>query len=553
MSIGNNHSMFKWDQFAPGAAAEEFWDVIVVGAGMGGSTIGYALAKRGLRVLFVERGQPATAFAFPSRWQRLRHLLNRADDAKIIAAMGRWQQKITMVQSGRTVDLYPPLGSGPGGSSALYGAALERLRRVDFSPKIIQFNAEEALPNDWPIDYDEFTKYYTEAERLFNVCGSNDPLDDDDNATLRPPPPLSERDRHFYESFRSLGLSPYRLHVGIGYKPCCTECQGVPCQRDCKADGSSAALKPALSQHGAKIILNCIVEQIETVGRRSTAVVVRIDNQVRKLRSRTVVLAAGALSTPLILLKSTSDDWPKGVGNQNDLIGRGLMFHISDFFALWPTIKADAKGPLKTLSSRAFYIADGKKFGCFQSIGVPVSQHQVYSYLVDLAQRTTLGQIPLTKLLLRIIAILAERYFINAALFATILEDFPYRYNRLIADITKPSGFYLEYRKPDELAGRVSLMRELIRKTLAPHTPFLLSQVDNINLGHPCGTCRSGWDPNTSVLDPAGRVRGVDNLYVADASFFPSSGGTNPSLTIAANALRIADIIFARIRENATS
>jgi choline dehydrogenase-like flavoprotein len=75
----------------------------------------------------------------------------------------------------------------------------------------------------------------------------------------------------------------------------------------------------------------------------------------------------------------------------------------------------------------------------------------------------------------------------------------------------------------------------------------VLSGENNLNFGHTCGTCRFGEDPTTSVLNRDNRAHDVENLYVVDASFFPSSGGTNPSLTIAANALRAAEAMHRQL------
>jgi choline dehydrogenase-like flavoprotein len=88
---------------------------------------------------------------------------------------------------------------------------------------------------------------------------------------------------------------------------------------------------------------------------------------------------------------------------------------------------------------------------------------------------------------------------------------------------------------------RIKLFRGLISNVLKPYRIMLVKQAENNRLlAHACGTCRFGVNPSESVLDPTNRAHGLSNLYVVDSSFFPSSGGTNPSLTIAANALRVA-------------
>jgi choline dehydrogenase-like flavoprotein len=106
------------------------------------------------------------------------------------------------------------------------------------------------------------------------------------------------------------------------------------------------------------------------------------------------------------------------------------------------------------------------------------------------------------------------------------------------------------YTSRDELIERIRYFRKVLRKTVGSrHWMVVLSGKSNLNYGHPCGTCRFGNDPASSVLDRNNRVHDLENLYVVDSSFFPSSGGNNPSLTIAANALRVGEAIDAALRE----
>jgi choline dehydrogenase-like flavoprotein len=131
--------------------------------------------------------------------------------------------------------------------------------------------------------------------------------------------------------------------------------------------------------------------------------------------------------------------------------------------------------------------------------------------------------------------------------FASIVEDLPYAHNRVLPDRNARNGMRFEYSYPQELRERNELLRRSLAQTLGRRRAFCLTAENNINFGHPCGTCRFGDDPAESVLDRDNRAHGLDNLYVVDASFFPSSGGVNPSLTIAANALRVAEVIDRRL------
>jgi choline dehydrogenase-like flavoprotein len=528
--------MFPWENFKPLAPESKLWDVVIVGAGMGGSTVGLSLAKQGLSVLFLERGRPASKFTWGPD----------TTDADL-EARGQWPRRVSFESNGKKVNMRLTLGTGPGGSSAIYGAALERLRRIDFAQSNREEHGAKPLPDNWPLDYDAFAAYYHMAEQLFGVRGTPDASDPDDNSSLRTPPPLSERDAYFMKSFEASGLAPYRLHVGIEYKAGCTECLGLPCPDDCKAEGSSRALKPALSEHGAQILFDCEVVRLVVSGDEVEQVKARRDGRNLDIRGRIVILAAGALCTPILLINSASERWPQGIGNNNDLVGRGLMFHASDFFALWPRVKVDPTGPRKTLSSRAFYVVDGKKLGGFQSVGLQISHGLVYDFLYSRYERYVPFRMPLMRFALKVATRVIARWFREAALFATIVEDFPYRENRVCPDPTMPSGVSITYERTQELTSRFAMMRRLLRTRLGRHRPFFLTGTEILNLGHPSGTCRFGFDPTISVLNSENQVHDVSNLYVVDASFFPSSGGTNPSLTVAANALRVAERIAGRL------
>jgi choline dehydrogenase-like flavoprotein len=547
--------MFPWDSYRPMDPEGTLWDVVIIGAGMGGSVLGWSLARQNFSILYLERGVPVSPLrenqksGQQQRQSRLRRLFRPEREVDDPAARAAWGRRITVRRDGKTVEFYPPMGNGPGGSSAIYGAALERFRREDFSAVHDETLQPEPLPNGWPIEYDDFIPYYEKAENLLRVRGTPDPTDPDGDFFLRPPPPLSERDTNFFESFKAAGLAPYRLHVGIDYIPGCPECLGELCPSDCKAEGASRALKPALMDHNAKLLTGFEVERLDTANDQIKQVVGRLGEREVKIQARVVVLAAGALNTPLILLNSISNRWPLGIGNSNDLVGRGLMFHVGEIFALWPTRKVSSVGPKKTLSSRALNVVEGIKLGCIQSFLPSVYPSILSEFVVGLFERKLRFKIPLLKVATMAAAKLANPIFSNAALFSTILEDFPYYKNRIVPDPKTPSGFSIYYDVAEELSFRTSLMRKLIKRRLAPYWSIFLSNSDNLNLnyGHPSGTCRFGKSPETSVLTPENKVRGVENLYVADASFFPSSGGINPALTVAANALRVADIIGLRL------
>ena len=540
-------SIYSWQDYIPDPSdiEETRYDAVVVGAGLGGGMIGRVLTERGLRVLFLEAGSPPQPVPRSGLAKKVARVAGFSDPTLYLASQGRWSRRASILRGKKTVPFHPIIGSGPGGSSAIYGAALERMKREDFEHKPVSGDA--ALPNAWPIGYDAWNTWYTRAEEMLSVCGTADPLDADDRSALRPPPRLSPMDAYLEDSFRRAGLHPYRLHVAIEYRPGCAECIGRLCPRGCKADGLSRGLVPALKTRHAGIVFGAEVEAVLMQGGEATGVRFRKDGVLRTVQARTVILAAGALHTPRILLNSRSAEWPQGVGNQNDLVGRGLMFHISDFIALRPKPVLDAIGPRKTLSFRDFYSWKGQKLGSVQSVGIGISAPQIANFISDWFVRQFGFALPGGPIVMRAIGMAGARIFRNAALFATIQEDFAFRYNRVSSDPAEPGRILIDYRKSEELEARISTFRALLKDKLAELRVAFLSGNDNINIGHACGSCRMGDTPATSVVGPDNAVWGTDNVYVVDASFFPSSSGANPSLTVVANALRVGDLVAARL------
>src|ERR1035441_8897693 len=166
---GGRPVLFNWDEFSPADSERQLWDVIVIGAGMGGGTLGYDLARRGLKVLFLERGSAPTLFPKSFEEGRLKRILGLERPEGRLTAMGRWPHRLTIMKDGKGVDFLAPMGAGPGGSSAIYGAGLERMRRVDFSASTHPGEDPQPIKDDWPVSYDEFRKHYEKAEALFGV------------------------------------------------------------------------------------------------------------------------------------------------------------------------------------------------------------------------------------------------------------------------------------------------------------------------------------------------------------------------------------------------
>ncbi len=532
--------------FEPGDELEQEWDVIVIGTGMGGSTLGYSLARRGKRVLFLEKGKFLLGPADRGGDGSFR---GESDGPAERLAEGRWPFKIEGETSFGPMEFFAPLGCGSGGSTNLYAAQLERLMPSDFEPGRYFSQYEEASVVDtWPITYDELVPYYRQAESLFRVCGSQDPLNVDEGGNLASPPPLSERDAYLKEALTEVGLHPYRAHVGCQFVPGCTGCGSTICPRQCKSDAGTVALLPALRDHGARLCTDAEVTRLEASSSRVDAVVFRRGEQEHRVRGKVVVLAAGALMTPILLLRSASSVWPNGLSNRSGQVGHNLMMHTSDFVALRPPKRLSPEGPHKGLSLNDFYVKDGVKMGNLQSAGMKVNAGLINYYLKSRAEREPKWYLKIGKVGRKVASHVGAELYKQANVFATVVEDLPYFENRVELDPASPNGMKFVYRYPQELAERNARFQLELKRAVASRLTVLPIRAgdNNLNFGHSAGTCRSGNDHDTSVVDKYNRSHDIENLYIADASAFPSSGGINPSLTIAARALQVADAVHSQ-------
>ena len=514
------------------------WDYLVVGTGVGGSTTGHALARAGYQVLFLEKGRAPSRHADTLRGT-YPELHFSGDDAtapgnvELLARAGRCADE--MVDGKRR--FVPLIGCGVGGSSALFGMAMERLFPADFAPRA-QFPKASAasLPEAWPLRYDDLAPYYRRAEQLYRVRGCRDPLRPGDS-DLPAPPPLSPESAELYAHFAKQGLHPYQLPLACESLPGCECCQSYLCARGCKNDAGRVCLEPAVGEYGAALLDECEVTRLNATADSVTGVVCRRHGRTFTLHGERVILAAGALMTPALLLRSTSDDWPQGLANGSGLVGRNLMRHCVDLYLVFTRQRG---GGFKAVGLSDFYQSDGGKLGTLQSFGlqppVAILVATLAKDLDDLAPWAS----PLFAVVRPLFFALLSWLFKRGVLLAAIMEDLPYTDNRIVAG----PPLRIDYTLHD--GARLRTFRQLVGRALKPYLFLRLRQAEkNSMLAHVCGTCRFGDDPASSVLDLNNRAHGVSNLYVVDSSFFPSSGGTNPALTIAANALRVAEHLLA--------
>ncbi|MCE9667449.1 GMC family oxidoreductase [Myxococcus stipitatus] len=526
------------------------WDVVVIGTGMGGSTLGYSLARQGRSVLFLERG-PSRHGPEPEGVASSSNMaLAPVDRRERLLRAGQWPEALLQQLHDRAPQSFlHPLGVGGGGSSSRFGMVMDRFFPEDFTPLEGRKDASAStLPESWPISYEALAPYYAEAEALFRVRGSADPVRPGVTFRLMEPPAPVGKEVSLLEGFQSLELNPYRIHYACERVAGCDTCVGSLCPRDCRNDAGKVCLRPALRSFSAGMLDWCEVLSLREEGGRVQAALCRgADGQTFEVRGRTFVMAAGAFMSPALLLRSVSSRHPRGLGNGRDLVGRNLMLHCSDHY-LVRSRKAPASFDMAHgVSLNDFYRHQGEKLGNFHAHPLTIDAGKVLSWLQG--KHSLPAWLRVLSPIFPLVANVGARLYRERVVFGSVLEDLPYAENR-VTGISDDGVVRYEYRVHDELRRRVDLSRRLFLRGLAPR--FKVKLISNprdvaLNLGHVCGTCRFGESPETSVLDASNRVHDVDNLYVVDASFFPSSGGINPSLTIAANALRVADLLHARL------
>ena len=518
----------------------DHYDVIIIGSGAGGGTLAYRLAPSGKRILLLERG--GWLPREKANW-----------DSRLVNTEGRYQAKETWKDAGGE-ELHPHTNYWVGGNTKMYGAALFRLRREDFG----ELRHHGGVSPAWPISYEDLEPYYGEAERLYRVHGARreDPTEPP-ASTPFPHPPVSHEPRiaQLAEDFAGLGLRPFHTPLGIMLDErsphesrCvrCNTCDGYPCLVRAKADAQVVAVEPALRQPNVTLLTGARVTRLETgaSGREIERVLVERDGNQEAYSGAVVVVSAGAINSAALLLRSASDRHPRGLANRSGVVGRHYMGHVNS------VMMAISRCPNPTVFQKSLSVNDFY-FGA-EDFPHPMGH---ISFVGKLDREALRGGAPpvVPGFSLEIMASHSLDFWLTT-------EDLPDPENRVTLD--RDGNVVLSYRPNNEEAHRqlqLRLKAALERQRSCPihgrachqglfaRNLYVGKRIPLAGVAHQNGTIRFGRDPATSALDPDCRAHDVDNLYVVDASFFPSSGAVNPSLTIMANALRVGDRILERI------
>jgi choline dehydrogenase-like flavoprotein len=535
--------------------ADHHYDIIIIGTGAGGGTLAHQLAPTGKKILLLERG--GFLPREKANWSAAEVYLKERYHTQ-----ERWHDK-----TGKA--FRPATGYWVGGNTKVYGAALLRMRERDFE----EVPHKDGISPAWPLTYQDLEPYYTQAEKLYDVHGQTgaDPTEPPRSTAYPYPPVRSEpRMQEMVDSIKQQGFNPFPLPLGLklnevdqSLSTCirCNTCDGFPCLVQGKADAEVNTVNPARSFANLTLLTHAHVLRLLTSesGREVTGVEVQISPHVpaaelanttpeppsiQTFSADVVVVACGAINSAALLLRSASDRHPNGLANGSDQVGRNLMKHLCTAMVAL-SLKPNPSVYQKTIAVSDFYWGEpgfAYPMGLVQNTGnvlremIPAEAPAIFAPLLKLAPGFDLDRV----------AEHSTGWWLQT-------EDLPDPHNRvrMVGD-----QLHLDYAPNNTEAGDrlihrwTTILKAIDRGTehvfsfgIYPRTAIPLQAV-----GHQCGTCRFGTDPATSVLDIHCRTHEIDNLYVVDGSFFPSSSAVNPTLTIIANAIRVAEHLSDRLK-----
>jgi len=508
------------------------FDVIIIGTGAGGGTLAYALTPSGKRILLLERGDYVPREK--DNW-----------DTRAVNVEGKYQTKeVWHDKDGNP--LHPHTNYYVGGNTKFYGAALFRLRKEDFR----ELRHHGGISPAWPIRYEDLEPYYTRAEQLYQVHGERgvDPTEPPASAPY-PFPPVSHEPRiqELSDDLERLGLRPFHTPLGVMLDEknrrtsrCirCATCDGHPCLIYAKSDAQVLCVDPALEHPNVSLLTNAYVSRLETSpsGREVKKVVIQRNGATEAYSADIVVVACGAINSAALLLRSANDKHPRGLANSSDVVGRHYMGHINS------VVLAISRCPNPTVFQKTLAVND---FYCASKEWDYPMGHISFVGKMDANTLSAGAPAIVPGMTLDIMAKHSLDFWLTS-------EDLPDPENRVTLD--RNGEIVLSYT-PSNLKGHkrlIAKLKTLVKEAncheyLLPLNLFVGQRIPLAGVAHQNGTIRFGRDLKTSALDVHCKAHDVDNLYVVDGSFFPSSAAVNPALTIIANALRVGDHLLERL------
>ena len=518
---------------------DNHYDVLIIGTGAGGGTLAWALAPTGKKILLLERGDYVRRE--PQNWS-----------TQAVALEGRYNNAERW-RDGKGAEFQPGQHYFVGGNTKFYGAALLRLRERDFGAVRHAGGVSPA----WPLAYADLEPYYTRAEHLYSVHGTRgeDPTEPWASAPYRHPAVSHEpRIQQLHDDLTARGYQPFHVPMAIQIdesnprrSACvrCATCDGHPCLVNAKADAQVTCVDPAIAHDNVTLVTGARVVRLETSanGREVVRVVVERNGITETYAADVVVSSAGAINSAALLLRSANDKHPNGLANGSDQVGRNYMCHLNSVM-MQITKCPNPTVFQKTWALNDFYWGTSEwphPMGHVSFVG-KLDEALLRAGAPRFVPGWTLNQM--------------ARHSLD---FWLTSEDLPDADNRVTVE--RDGQIRLSYTANNEEAHKrlTREFKEALRglpcaehgadcyTDLIPMQAYIGKRIPLAGVAHQNGTCRFGEDPKTSVLDTNCKTHEVDNLYVVDGSFFPSSSAVNPALTIMANALRVADHLKERL------
>ncbi|MDD9936919.1 MAG: GMC family oxidoreductase [Myxococcales bacterium] len=522
-------------------------DVLIIGAGASAAAFAWSLAETRMNILCLEQGGWVKSSDYPTNFQdyEARGFAKWSSDPNT--------RKLPVdypVNAGES-PISPLMFNAVGGSTILWAAHFPRLEPDDFRVRSV-----DGVAQDWPIGFDTLAPFFDLNDHKMGVSGlSGNPLSPPRNPPM-PPLPLGKVGNALARGFEQLGWHWWPSDAAIntteyeGRAPCINL---SPCTSGC-AQGAKASTDitywPEAQRRGVQIRTGCRVREVTVRPDGMADGVLYYDEagELQEQKAEIVVLACNGIGTPRLLLNSASDRHPDGLANSSGQVGRNLMFHpVGVTFGIFDQ-ELDHRGPIGcSLHSHEFYASDPSR-GFVR--GYSFEAVRGFGPMMTAMMGMQRGQLrwgsrhhdSYQKLYNRVAGLL------------TMTEDLPEPDNRVTLDpdlkdshgIPAPKVTYkLSDNTQKMLAHGTQRASELLKAAGAVET---MAQDLMPGAGwHLMGTARMGSDPETSVVNEWGRSHDVKNLFVIDGSIFVTSGAVNPTATIQALALYIADAIKQKI------
>ena len=490
------------------------FDIIIVGSGAGGGTIARELAGTGAKILIVERGdfipQEDQNWNPTSVWRDLRYRTTET-----------WLDEAGM-------PFRPYTHYCVGGNTKFWGTVMYRLRPEDFAA----MEHADGVSPAWPIDYHELAPFYDRAEWMYEVHGERgiDPTEGPRSPFPFPPVPHARVVGTIVEQLKQQGLHPSPLPLGLR-ENCilCNTCNSFPCKIHAKSDAEICAVRPAIASANVSLWTNAVARKLVTdaAGKKVEAVEIERNGSIERVSAPLVIVSCGAVNSAALLLRSATDRHPQGLANSSGLVGRRYMAHLATMMQGFHPFRVNDTVFQKTVAINDFYLKGPNR-------QYPLGQIQSQGRTHGVMAQTVVPAVPVWAY---------DAWVARGVDWLAMTEDLPREDNRVT--ITSDGRIRLDYQ-PNNLTAHAALVNET-RKILRKLGFWIVMTHSHKskNTTHQCGTLVFGTDPRTSVLDTYCRTHDIDNLFVVDASFFPSSAAVNPGLTIVAQAIRVADHIRA--------